>query len=338
MEELEDASVALVITSPPYPMIEMWDDLFSKENPEIAVALEEENGMKAFNLMHDELGKTWREAHRVLMPGGIACVNIGDATRTIGKNFQLFPSHATIVNKFLELGFQSLPEILWRKQTNAPNKFMGSGTMPPGAYVTLEHEFVLLFRKGRKREFTTPQAKEKRRESAFFWEERNSWFSDVWTELKGAPQKMNNSKSRERSAAYPFELAYRLINMFSVKYDTILDPFLGTGTTLMAAMASERNCVGYEIDRQFKEIIDERLDGFISFVNDYIHERITSHARFIEKRTEEKGIPDHYNKNHDFYVVTSQEKSIRIRKLKTLTRENENEYRATYCDFNERNE
>ena len=118
---IEDESIDLVITSPPYPMIGMWDEIFCKQNPKIKVALEKLESEKAFDLMHDELKKVWCELSRVIVPGGIVCINIGDATRTIGKKFQLFPSHARIIEHFLDLGFQSLPEIIWRKQTNSPN-------------------------------------------------------------------------------------------------------------------------------------------------------------------------------------------------------------------------
>ena len=84
--------------------------------------------------------------------GGIACINIGDATRTLNDVFCLYQNHTRIASSMLRIGFLSLPCILWRKQTNAPNKFMGSGMMPPGAYVTLEHEYVLILRKGNKKE------------------------------------------------------------------------------------------------------------------------------------------------------------------------------------------
>ena len=102
---------------------------------------------------------------------------------------------------------------------------------PGGAYVTLEHEYILILRKNGKRKFTTQPEKQNRRESAYFWEERNIWFSDIW-DLKGIRQDIQQKDIRTRSAAFPFELAYRLINMYSVFGDTILDPFLGTGTTI----------------------------------------------------------------------------------------------------------
>ncbi len=332
MENLENTSINLVITSPPYPMIEMWDGLFSNQNLELKNALEKSDGLKAFNLMHEWLNTVWSEVDRILVPGGIVCVNIGDATRTIGNCFQLFPSHAKIIESFLDLRFQSLPGILWRKQTNAPNKFMGSGMLPPGAYVTLEHEHILIFRKGAQRKFSDDLLKKNRRESAYFWEERNVWFSDVW-DFKGIPQELSQNSNRERSAAFPFELAYRLINMFSSKGEMVLDPFLGTGTTMLAAMASERNSIGYEIDESFQPIIQKRINSSQSFLNDYIENRINSHVEFTKKREQEKGPLSYTNKNHNFHVITNQETELIIRSIKNITNFKDNEYEIEYTDL-----
>ena len=97
--------------------------------------------------------------------------------------------------------------------------------LPAGAYITLEHEYILVFRNGGKREFNTDDKKNIRSQSAFFWEERNRWFSDSW-DLKGVKQSTDSENVRQRSAAFTFELPYRLINMYSVKGDTILILFL----------------------------------------------------------------------------------------------------------------
>ena len=132
MKEIHDNSIDLMVTSPPYPMIEMWDSIFSKQNPVIAGALANKDGDRAFEFMNKELDKVWKEVYRVLKEGGFACINIGDATRTVGKEFKLYPNHSRIMQYCLKLGFSPLPEILWRKQTNAPNKFMGSGMLPAG--------------------------------------------------------------------------------------------------------------------------------------------------------------------------------------------------------------
>jgi DNA modification methylase len=288
MGRIPSDSIDLVITSPPYPMIEMWDEFFSSQNSEINAALSGKEGFIAFELMHRELDSVWNEVHRILVNGGIACINIGDATRTIDGNFMLYPNHSRILTYLLNIGFAALPAILWRKQTNAPSKFMGSGMLPPGAYVTLEHEYILILRKGQKKSFHTVDEKKRRRESAFFWEERNVWYSDVWTDLKGVSQTLDRGMERLRSAAYPFEIPYRLINMFSVKGDTVVDPFLGTGTTLFAAMAAGRNSFGFELEPEFRKSILARMNTIVEFSNAQIQSRLKNHTTFVEDRFKRK--------------------------------------------------
>ena len=142
MSKLEDKSIDLIVTSPPYPMIEMWDEMFSKQSCEIADSLASGEGNRAFELMHLILDKTWKECDRVLKDGGFVCINIGDATRTINDNFQLYSNHTRVIDSFVTMGYSVLPDIHWRKRTNSPNKFMGSGMYPAGAYVTYEHEYI----------------------------------------------------------------------------------------------------------------------------------------------------------------------------------------------------
>lgn len=330
MSELADNSIDLVVTSPPYPMIEMWDGIFSNQNNDIGKALKSGNGAIAFELMHRVLDRVWDELWRVLTPGGIACINIGDATRTIDKQFSLYTNHSRINSYMQKLGFSSLPTILWRKQTNAPNKFMGSGMMPPGAYVTLEHEYILILRKGNKREFTSSAAKQNRRESSFFWEERNIWFSDVWMDLKGTTQSLFDNRSRNRSAAFPFELPYRLISMFSVKGDTVLDPFFGIGTTMFAAIAAGRNSTGYEIDRNLQQFTNSKLDGIVDFSNKRIHRRLNNHFEFVENRFNSKGKFKYKNKNYLFPVMTRQELDIIINKVDLIEVIDDNTIESSY--------
>lgn len=328
MKDITTKSVDLVITSPPYPVIELWDDLFSKMNPEIEKALNTQNGPLAFELMHQELDKVWREVYRVLIKGGIACINVGDAVRTIGKNFHLYPNHSRILNYCLDLGFSALPEIIWRKPTNAPNKFMGSGMLPPGAYITLEHEFILILRKGGKRGFKKGSEKLNRQESSYFWEERNIWFSDQWN-IKGMPQALD-SETRVRSAAFSFELAYRLVNMFSVKGDLVLDPFLGTGTTTLAAMSSARNSISYELESSFKEIIFQRFENILEFSNLYIDKRLQKHKNFVKERLAQEKPLKYINKAYNFPVITKQEVHLFINKLKTVNQINTNSFEVIY--------
>lgn len=314
MHQIKDNSIELVVTSPPYPMIEMWDEIMSEQNSEIKKALGKCNGSLAFELMHVELDKIWAEVERVLIPGGFVCINIGDATRTINGEFALYPNHSRIISAFLKLGLSNLPNIIWHKQTNAPNKFMGSGMLPSGAYVTLEHEWILIFRKGGKRQFKSDDEKLRRKESSFFWEERNVWFSDLW-DLKGAKQKIDNSETRKRSAAYPFELPFRLINMYSLKGDTVLDPFLGTGTTTIAAIATQRNSIGVEIDSMFLDIIQENIETTpIDFYNSSIKKRIENHKKFLIDRNLDPSKDDikYFNEHLNMQIMTNQETEIKL--------------------------
>jgi len=209
---------------------------------------------------------------------------------------------------------------------------MGSGMMPPGAYVTLEHEYILIFRKGGKREFKKSDEKSNRQESSFFWEERNIWFSDIWEKLNGVLQKLKDEKVRDRSAAYPFELAYRLINMFSVKGDVVLDPFFGTGTTMLAAMASARNSLGVEIDPNFKNTIFDRVNAIQDYSNNLIRERIKKHLEFVEKRENEKGLLKYTNEPYGFKVMTRQELGLLFNELLNVENNGENEFKVQYSE------
>ena len=316
MAAVPDGSVSLVVTSPPYPMIELWDAQFGAADAGIADALSSEAGALAFDLMHASLDAVWRECHRVLQPGGLACINIGDATRKIGGEFRLFSNHSRILQALTRLGFSILPDILWRKPTNAPNKFLGSGMLPAGAYVTYEHEYILIVRKGGPRKFS-PADKARRRRSAFFWEERNVWFSDVWLDLVGTRQLLGNPglddpDARARSAAYPFELAYRLIQMHSLIGDTVLDPFLGTGTTTAASIASGRSSIGCEIASSLAQPIHHTIETAVPLGRKYAQRRLVAHLDFVQSR-EEAGRPcRHVNHHYGFPVVTGQEVDLQF--------------------------
>jgi DNA modification methylase len=311
LSSLADASIDLVVTSPPYPMIEMWDRVFRDQSTEVAQALGRGRGLAAFEAMHQVLDRVWREIWRVMRPGAIACINIGDAVRTMGGLFTLYPNHARILSALLAIGFNPLPAVIWRKQTNAPNKFMGSGMLPAGAYVTLEHEFVLVARKGDKRDLSSASGKQRRQESAYFWEERNQWFSDIWFDLKGSRQKLSKSE-RHRSGAFPVELAYRLICMYALRGDTVLDPFLGTGSTMIAAMAAERHSIGVEIDGSLGPAIQAGIDEMIPWAEERIDQRLEAHRAFVAEREQTHGPLRHRNVHYGFPVVTAQERQLRF--------------------------
>ena len=327
MDFVESASVNLIVTSPPYPMIEMWDNLFIDQDNTIENDLKNGKGYSSFLKMHEILNKTWKECDRVLADHGFICINIGDATRTVGGEFQLFSNHSKIIEFFSDLGYSVMPDILWRKPSNSPNKFMGSGMYPAGAYVTYEHEYILIFRKGGKRTFKGKE-KECRQKSAYFWEERNVWFSDLW-EIKGTSQILNSSTVRNRNASFPFEIPYRLVNMYSAENDMVLDPFCGLGTTNLACMAAHRNSVGVEIDNEIANLARKRLNVSVNDLNKIIKSRISAHLNFIASLPEEKKAKCYQNDLHKFPVKTKQEMAIYISTVSNVIYSND----SVTCEY-----
>lgn len=318
MAELADASVQLVVTSPPYPMIQMWDEQFAGFDSKVEVAIEGERGPEAFERMHAVLDSVWEECFRVLIPGGLIAINVGDATRKLGAHFRLFHNQSRIVQSLGKLGFHILPQIIWRKPTNAPNKFMGSGMLPGGAYVTLEHEHIILARKLGPRRFANEQQKQIRRRSAYFWEERNRWFSDLW-EIRGARQHLSIPKFRSdklfmrtRSAAFPMEIPLRLVQMFSMQGDMVLDPFMGTGTTSLAAMSSGRSSVGYEIDPRVISNLEEDFVNSRDYLIGLQFQRLQDHLSFVQQRLSQGKEFKHRNNHYRFPVMTSQEVNLML--------------------------
>jgi modification methylase len=240
LQAVPAGSVALVVTSPPYPMIAQWDGLFHGV------------GARDFESMHRWLDGAWARCREALLPGGILAINIGDALRSVDGEFRLWPNHARILVACELLGFRPLPYILWKKPMNRPNAFLGSGFEPPNAYVTLDCEFILLFRNGPLRRF--PPRDERRRASRYTRAERDRWFSQLWTDVRAARQVVDG----RRTGAFPPGVPERLVRMFSVVGDTVLDPFAGTGTTLWAAARLGRDAVGIEIDPERYRALAER--------------------------------------------------------------------------------
>lgn len=223
MSEIQDKSVHLVVTSPPYPMIKKWDSLF---------------GVVNFDAQHDLLAKVWVECYRILVDGGICCINIGDATRSIYGNFQCFPNFACVMMECIYAGFTPLIPIFWKKISNRPNAFLGSGFLPPNAYVAQDCEYIIILRKGKLRQFAPKD--EIRIKSKYTKEERDLWFQQIWN-VKGA-------YGAGKTSQYPEEIPYRLIRMFSVEKDIVADPFCGAGTTGKVAEKLGRKFIGYEIE------------------------------------------------------------------------------------------
>ena len=148
---------------------------------------------------------------------------------------------------------------------------------------------------------------------------------------------MRKNSSRERSAAYPFEVPYRLINMFSQKGDVVLDPFLGTGTTMQAAMLLGRNSCGYEIDPKFEDVIREGIDELdIDMCNNLIKNRFDAHKEFIENRKASGKEIKHFNETLNCEVMTSQEKEIEFNYLESINEDKETgAYTVGYEDYSD---
>jgi site-specific DNA-methyltransferase (cytosine-N4-specific) len=245
----------------------MWDAQFESAEAQIGKLWQklrqtpqEETIAQLYDAMHRSLAQTWAETYRVLVDGGIACINIGDATRSVNGRFRVFPNHARVIEHCERIGFTTLPYILWKKPTTKPmykgkGAFLGSGFLPPNAYVTLDCEFILIFRKGKLRHF--PPHDPNRYSSALTKKQRDSWFTQIW-QVTGTRQTADALE--RRTAAYPDEIADRLIKMFSIKGDTVLDPFIGSGTTTKAAMQNERNSIGYETDPNLIPTITKKTE------------------------------------------------------------------------------
>ncbi len=233
MLEIPDESVHLVVTSPPYPMIAKWDelDLFVKGREDKLI------NRRDFYIQHSKLQKIWHECKRVLVKGGIACINIGDATRSIDGEFCCYPNYAMLSVHMMNMGFTPLVPIIWRKISNRPNAYLGSGMIPPNGYIAQDCEYIGIYRKGNKRSFKPHDLQ--RYASEFTKEERDKWFSQLW-QIPGA-------MGAKATSAYPIEVPHRLIQMFSCLDETVLDPFAGTGTTSKACETLERNFIGYEV-------------------------------------------------------------------------------------------
>jgi len=233
---LEAESVHLVVTSPPY-----WNLKQYNESPHQLGHIQDYEAFLA------ELEKVWRHIFRILVPGGrLVCV-VGDvcvARRNFGRHL-VFPLHADICVICRRIGFDNLNPIVWHKIANAsyevPNgsRFLGK-PYEPNAIIKNDMEFILMQRKpGGYRKPTNTQ----RKASKLSKEEFNRWFQQIWN--------ITGASTKQHPAPFPLKLATRLVRMFSFTEDTVLDPFCGTGTTMVAALRTGRNSIGVEIDPEY---------------------------------------------------------------------------------------
>ncbi len=239
-------SVHLVVTSPPYWTLKKYEDN-EQQLGEIA----------NYDSFLDELDKVWRECARVLAPGGRICCVVGDVCipRCEGRH-RVMPLHADIMVRARKFGLDALTPILWFKIANGVTEAKGNGAgfygkpYQPGAIIKNDVEYILLLRKGG--EYRSPSPMQKVL-SMLTKEEMKSWLRSAWLDIKG------ESTRRGHPAPYPQSLAERLIKLFSFAGDTILDPFVGTGTTNLAAVATGRNSIGNEIESAYLKIAEQRL-------------------------------------------------------------------------------
>jgi site-specific DNA-methyltransferase (adenine-specific) len=245
MPELPDSSVHLVVTSPPYWCIKDYDhpdQIGSGQSYEDYLA---------------DLGRVFAECARVLHTGCRMAINIGDQFLRASEHgrYRVQPLGADVINLGRALGLDFMGNIIWRKitttNTTGGGSWMGSIYFPRDGHITYEHEYILLFRKlGKAPGPPSPEAKEASRLTK---EHRSAWFRGVWDDIFPTRQEAHQ-------AMFPLELPRRLIQMYSFVGETILDPFLGSGTTALAAAQVGRNSVGYEINPAFEATIRSRFD------------------------------------------------------------------------------
>jgi len=243
MDELPDRSVHLAITSPPY-----WQLKDYGTTKQIGYHESYESYINNLNLV-------WKECHRVLDNSCRLCINIGDqfARSVYYGRYKVIPIRTEIIKFCESIGFDYMGAIIWQKVTTTNTtggaSVMGSFPYPRNGILKIDYEFILIFKKPGK---PTKPNKEFKEQSKITKEEWNKYFSGHWN--------FGGAKQDGHIATFPEELPHRLIKMFSFIDDKVLDPFLGSGTTSLAAKNLGRNSIGYEINYEFTPIIQEKLN------------------------------------------------------------------------------
>lgn len=261
MSELGDESVRLVVTSPPY-----WQLKDYGSEDQIGYDDSYEDYINNLNLV-------WAECHRVLHKGCRLCVNIGDqfARSVYYGRYKVIPIRTEII-KFCEtVGFDYMGAIIWQKVTTCNTTggatVMGSFPYPRNGIIKLDYEFILILKKLGAPPKVTKAVKERSKMSRAEW---NDYFYGHWN--------FSGEKQARHPAPFPEELPTRLIKMFSFVGDTVLDPFLGSGTTSVAALKLERHSVGYEINEEYSATIQERLTNSVGIFNADAHVEIVKQS------------------------------------------------------------
>ncbi len=244
---IRSGTIHLVVTSPPYWVLKEYH----KSDGQLG-------DVQDYDQFLNQLDKVWRECLRVLVPGGRICCVVGDVCvpRKKSGHHYVVPLHADIQVRCRKIGLDCLTPILWHKIGNGVNEAQGNGAgfygkpFQPGAVVRNEIEHLLFFRKpGGYRSVTNLQ----KALSMLTRDEMKAWFRSFWTDIQGASTRAGHP------APFPTTLAERLIRMFSFAGDTVLDPFVGTGTTCLAAINTGRNSVGVDVESKYLRLADKRL-------------------------------------------------------------------------------
>jgi DNA modification methylase len=240
---LPDESVHLVVTSPPY-----WN---LKEYPENHGQL---GSIEDYDQFVESIGKVWMESYRLIIPGGRLVIVVGDVLLSRRKHGRhvVFPLHASVQESCRHIGFENLAPIIWYKISNAQleaggGRFLGKPYEPNGI-IKHDVEYILMQRKPKSYRKPTSAM---RILSVISTDEHQKWFQQIWT--------ITGASTKDHPAPYPLELAERLIRMYSFVGDTVLDPFLGSGTTMLAAANSGRNSIGIDIDKKYIEFASKRF-------------------------------------------------------------------------------
>jgi modification methylase len=230
MAELPDNSIHLMVTSPPYNVGKDYDQ---------DITLEE---YLAF------LGRVWREVHRVLVPGGRACINIANLGRK-----PYIPLHAFIIQEMIEIGFLMRGEIIWNKASSASGSTAwGSWCSPANPTLRDVHEYILIFSKA-----GFSRKNPEKRQATISKEEFLELTKSVWN------FPAVRAKQVGHPAPFPIELPYRLIQLYTYEGEVILDPFMGSGQTAIAALQTNRDYIGYEVDEEYVNLANKRIHQFI---------------------------------------------------------------------------
>ncbi|MFI5058535.1 MAG: DNA-methyltransferase [Candidatus Acidiferrales bacterium] len=246
MSGLESQSVHLVLTSPPYWTLKEYRDSEGQLGH-----------VEDYDQFLEELDKVWKQCFQALAPGGRLICVVGDvclSRRENGGRHTVVPLHSSIQEHCRKLGFDNLAPIIWHKISNAAYEVEGGSTFlgkpyEPNSVIKNDIEFILMERKPGG--YRAPDISAKVL-SVISAENHRKWFQQIWSGVTGA-------STKQHPAPYPLELAERLVRMFSFVGDTVLDPFMGTGTTTVAAAKWGRNSIGFEIDRHYYKLAQKRI-------------------------------------------------------------------------------